>query len=329
MEPSRPYTLERAPDLPPGVDSMMRPPERDILFSIAKHYYKDKGDIIDAGLYLGASTFCFVEGLRQNPAYKGRRVRAYERAIVNPAMVRDPAVAAKIGPVNSDYSGYLRSLLAPIAAFVDLEVGDILEKRYKGTVEILFLDILKTRRVFQHCNDLFMGSLIPGHSIVIQQDYYWHLDWYINAYMELLADYFEIVDSAVTSCVFLNTKPIPEQFYKADPLRGLRGPGIVRLLERSRNRAGTLFQYLMSELCIVDYMVKSGLKGAASERMDEFDTQFARVMKNCAGTDSFKRVANAVVALKRQIAAPDKPAVAGRAALQPGASAGASTPARP
>jgi hypothetical protein len=241
-------------------------------------------------------------------------------------MIRSPAVAAKIGPVNSDYSGYLRSLLAPIGSLVDLEVGDILEKRYKGTIEILFLDILKTRRIFEHCNELFMGSLIPGHSLVIQQDYYWHLDWFINAYMELLADYFVIVDSAVTSCVFLNTKAIPEKFYKNDPLIGLRGPEIVRLLERSRNRAGTLFQYVMSELCVVDYLVKSNFKGAAQERMAEFDKQFGQVMKNCAASDEFKRVANAVLFLRRQIAAPDKRPAKAAAPQRP--PAGSASPAQ-
>ena len=42
--------------------SMMSIPERQFLFGLASRYYAGKGIIVDAGIFLGASTRCFGEG---------------------------------------------------------------------------------------------------------------------------------------------------------------------------------------------------------------------------------------------------------------------------
>lgn len=299
----RPYVLEKAPPLPAQFVSMMFASERDILYSIAKHYYQNLGDIIDAGIFLGASTYCFAKGLAENPRYSGEfHIHSYERAIVTPAMARSGSEGLALGPTGSDYSDYLRTLIAPLGDAVRLHCGDIREERYSGNVEVLFLDILKTRTIFQKCNHMFMGSLIPKHSLVIQQDYFWHLDWYINAYMELLSEYFIIVDMAETSCVFLNVKAIPRELTEGDPLIGLKGAEIVRLLQQSRNRSSTLFQYMMSELCIVDYAIKAGLAGLATNKLTEFRSQFGKVLSNLKNDRSTKRVIAACAALSKRVA---------------------------
>lgn len=305
--PRRPYPLEAAAPLPPEVVSMMFPSELDVLYSIAKHYYSGRGDIIDAGIYLGASTYCFAKGLAQNPKRSNQfHIHSYERAIVTPAMLRGDAVRTAIGPIGSDYGAYLGRLVAPLGDAVRLHCGDILDMEYKGTIEIVFLDILKTRKLFEKCNAMFMGSLIPNHSLVIQQDYYWHLDWYINAYMELLSDYFQIVDSAETSCVFLNTKQIPREMFERNPLTGLRRQEVVQLLERSRNRASSLFQYMMSDLCIVHFAANAGLQGVAAKRIADFSAQFGRVLNNLADQPSIRRVRAAYATLAKQISQRDR-----------------------
>lgn len=304
MDTKRPYILDRAPPLPVEIVSMMFPSERDILYSIAKHYYRGHGDIIDAGIYLGASTFCFAKGLAENPNQtKQFHIHSYERAVVTPAMLRNDAVRAAIGPLNSDYSSYLRQLLAPLGDAVRLHCGDILKEQYDGTIEVLFLDIMKTRLLFQKCNVMFIGRLIPNHSLVIQQDYYWHLDWYINAYMELLSDCFEIVDSAETSCVFLSVKQVPRAMVERDPLIPLRGKEVIELLERSRNRTTNLFQYMMSELCLIHYTATTGYGGIAADRMNAFKSQFGRVLANLAEQPSIKRVRAASAATAKKVAA--------------------------
>jgi hypothetical protein len=95
---ARPYALETAPELPRGLASMMVEGERDILYSIAKNYCSGHGDIIDAGLYWGASTYCYCHGLIRNTANTQRvRIHSYERAIVYPALPKAFPGVGEIG----------------------------------------------------------------------------------------------------------------------------------------------------------------------------------------------------------------------------------------
>ncbi len=43
--------------------SMMSPGEKQFLYGIARNYYTGHGRIIDAGVFLGASTLCLGQGL--------------------------------------------------------------------------------------------------------------------------------------------------------------------------------------------------------------------------------------------------------------------------
>jgi hypothetical protein len=268
--PSRLYTLERAPDLPDDMLSMMLAAERDVLFSIAKNYCVGAGDIIDAGIFMGASTHCFVRGLAQNP--RGTcRIHAYERAIVGKALA---ALRPDLGHPRDSYGDPLRAILSRIGGNVELHIGNILEVDYSGAIEVLFLDIMKQRDTFRKCNALFMGNLIPGHSLVIQQDHYWPLNWYIATYMQLLEEYFTIVDRAETSCIFLNTKALPADVVNHDPLDGLSPAHIVALLDRARDTGTTPFQVMMMELCVVAYGMQSGNPAITKSRLAEFEAKF-------------------------------------------------------
>ena len=285
---SRPYALERAPDLPPDMLSMMLPAERDVLFSIAKNYCVGAGDIIDAGVFLGASTHCFVRGLEQNPRGTGR-IHAYERAIIGRPLAK---LRPDLGRPKDNYSDQLRAILSRIGGDVELHIGDILEADYRGTVEVLFLDIMKQRETFRKCNALFMGKLIPGHSLVIQQDHYWPMNWYIAAYMQLLEDYFTIVDRAETSCIFLNTKALPAEVVNHDPLDGLSSAQIVALLDRARDTGTTPFQVMMMELCVAAYGMQSGNPAITESRLAEFEAKF---------DPSLRQTSPRVVALHRRL----------------------------
>ncbi len=268
--PSRLYALERAPDLPADMLSMMLASERDVLFSIAKNYCVGAGDIIDAGIFMGASTHSFVRGLEQNP-HGTCRIHAYERAIISKDLA---ALRPDLGRPRESYGDRLRAIVSSIGGNVELHTGDILGAEYNGTIEVLFLDVMKRRDIFRKCNALFMGNLIPGHSLVVQQDHYWPLNWYIAAYMQLLGDYFTIVDRAETSCIFLNTKALPAEVVDHDPLDDLAPNQIVALLDRARDTGTTPFQVMMMELCVAAYGVQSGNPAIAKSRLAEFEAKF-------------------------------------------------------
>jgi hypothetical protein len=84
----------------------------------------------------------------------------------------------------------------------------------------------------------FFPHLIPGRSLVVQQDYLYHhwVGW-LHVTMEFYADYFEYVcDTEVNSVVFLNTKKIPETVLRANTVESLSLVEKTMLMDRAANR---------------------------------------------------------------------------------------------
>lgn len=199
--------------------SMMSIPERQFLFGLASRYYAGKGIIVDAGIFLGASTRCFGEGVRSNPACEEitrnwpQPIVSFERAIVNPNMpdfFKSHGLAFSAAQGES-FEVELRRNIEPVKDLVDLRIGDFNDAAsVDSPVEILFLDILKGVRLSLRAFRLFYPRLIPGRSIVIQQDYFYEgLPW-IKTHQEALAAYFDFVGEIGSSAIFLCTREIPQ-----------------------------------------------------------------------------------------------------------------------
>jgi len=60
--------------------------ERIALYVLARDYYTGSGIIVDAGIFLGCSTACFAEGLRQRGITTGKPIKSYDIAICEPPM---------------------------------------------------------------------------------------------------------------------------------------------------------------------------------------------------------------------------------------------------
>ncbi len=198
--------------------SMISLPEKQFLFGLASRYYAGKGLIVDAGIFLGASTRCFGEGLRSNPRQEDivralpRPIVSYERAIVNPNMprfFRKHGLPVSAAPGES-FEAELRRLIEPVKELVDLRIGDFMDApELDRPVEILFLDILKSSALSLRAFRLFYPRLIPGHSLVVHQDYFFEeLPW-IKTHQEGLANYFDFVGEVGSSAVFRCRKAVP------------------------------------------------------------------------------------------------------------------------
>jgi hypothetical protein len=176
--------------------------------------------IIDAGIFMGASTVCFGEGIRRNAAVDrisarwAKPVVSFERGVINTGM---PAFFERhkvpdMGSVGDSFAAALVANLAPIADLVDLRVGDILEPAANVTspVEILFLDVLKLPEISRFAISQFFPRLIPGQSIVVQQDYFIDLLPYIRTDQEFFADHFTYIGEASSSALFLCKRAIDD-----------------------------------------------------------------------------------------------------------------------
>jgi hypothetical protein len=94
--------------------------------------------------------------------------------------------------------------------------GDIKTKNWNELpIELLFLDVCKTVEINSHIFDKFFPSLIPGKSIIIQQDYHHIYHPYIHITMQLIKDYCTCIINKVNgSRVYILEKEIPEPTIK-------------------------------------------------------------------------------------------------------------------
>ena len=206
--------------LPPG---MLGHYEASLLYHLARDHYRGHGDIVDAGAFLGASSWCFTRGVAENVwiGNKGGRIHAYDLFQVwSEPGGNDAGMAAwlkeKYGVELASYEstvGIYAGNLGPFARHVRIHQGDILKEQWSGRpIEILFVDICKIKPIWLHLIRAFFPSLIPGISLVVHQD--WHHPWlpYLHVGQEALAAYFDlVVPKANDTAVFRLIDRIPER----------------------------------------------------------------------------------------------------------------------
>lgn len=197
---------------------MVGPEERRSYYWLAKNVLSGLGCIVDAGAFVGSSTYCFAAGA----AAGGRRDFNGEKLIhafdyfkvideyVGKAISRD---FRSIGEGES-YLDIFEAQTKDYADLIQSYPGDFLSHKWIGLpIEILFIDVAKTQKLNSHAVAEFFPHLIPEHSVVIHQDYYhcWHP--YIHISMEFFADEFELLDEHIPhqSCLWRLNKPIPKE----------------------------------------------------------------------------------------------------------------------
>lgn len=210
--------LRPLPDDVAAIPSMMSIGERQFLFDIARSYYSGQGLIVDAGIFLGASTMCFGSGLRRNPRLP-EFVARWERPVMScelgllsaqmPLSLKRHGLGQGLRPGDS-FAPILEGFIAPVRDLVDLRLGDITEvgriedptRVRKTPIEILFLDVLKSPELSEFCFREYLPRLIPRRSLVIQQDYLNGDLPFIHVHQEFFASKFEYVGELSSSAVF-------------------------------------------------------------------------------------------------------------------------------
>jgi hypothetical protein len=203
----------------PGIPSMTEPAERRYLYWLARHQFTGRGAIIDAGSLLGASTANLAEGLRQNPGVVGKAHRIHSYDLFEYARYMRGLFAADAEPMVRD--SLLPRFLSHIHRWREMVVvhpGDIKEAVWTGgPIEILFIDLAKTWEIQTHLLREFFPSLIPGVSIVVQQDYFHYYCYWITLVMEYLADYFTPVHMPGGGTLgFALTREVPSALLERD-----------------------------------------------------------------------------------------------------------------
>lgn len=241
------------------VPSMLSDRERGLLYWLAGRYFSFAGRIVDAGCFLGGSTVALAAGLQDRPGppahgviatYDLFRVTSYLAKTYGPDLP-DPEVGASFRPAFDKH-------LAPWIRFVEVHEGDICTLGWSGEpIEILFLDIVKSWRINDVVVGQFFPALIPGRSLILQQDYLWGGQPWVHITMELLAAHVRILDwMANGTVVYLVSSPFPDHLLRTrlredlshDELRVLMDQAVSRWTGEERGLVELARAMLWAEL---------------------------------------------------------------------------------
>lgn len=219
------------------VPTMLAPEEQRFYFWTTSKWMQDEGAVVDLGCFVGGSTARLAAG-HQHAGHRGL-IHAYDRFGANEATKEHILYAQGITPFEGNETLDLAiNLLTPWTERIALHPGQIEDQFWdEGPIEILVMDASKSVQTMDAMARIFFPSLIPGRSLVVQQDYlYWRLPW-IAMQMELLADYFTPVACVPGhTAVFLNTKQIDEAAVNTGMIEPLSFEQRLRLLRHARRR---------------------------------------------------------------------------------------------
>lgn len=240
-EPPLPAHVARYP-------SMLTQEERAMLRWLTQHYYTGSGAICDLGSFLGGSTISLAEGLAA-AGRPGKVIHSYDRHRAREEAWARWGLDGRVPyPKQGNFLPLMPTLLGPdLAARVSFHSGEFAEQPAPdGPIEILFIDLAKAKTTSDHVATAFLPKLIPGRSIVIQQDYFHPWPFFDIYTMEILADHFEVLGHAEKSAVFLTTKAIDATAAARVLSRDMTVPGMSAALESAARRwpAGPLRQKL-------------------------------------------------------------------------------------
>jgi hypothetical protein len=167
--------------------------EASLLTILARDYFVGEGAIVDAGAFLGKSSALFAQGLRENQNVRPRPwVHAFDWFRILDAhdvrWIRD--VSGETRELGARTRDLYDAKVKPWADLIQVHDGDFTQAVWDGgPIEILFIDICKSEALNRRVIEQFFPALIPGRSIVIQQDYHHGHHPYIHVAMERLFDY--------------------------------------------------------------------------------------------------------------------------------------------
>ena len=203
------------PDAVLSHPGMISNEERTLLYTLAAKHYTATGCIIDAGIFLGASTMALAYGLMQRDNTPPcpdtpKPIHSFERATVTPSYAPH-AQRASLPPLSlgESYATLLHQLTAPVQDYTALHIGDIqdFDAGHLPPIEICFLDLFKDPALTLHCMRTFFPLMRVG-GYVVQQDFFFDGLPFINVAMEAVSSHFKYLGEVQSSALFQLTTPI-------------------------------------------------------------------------------------------------------------------------
>jgi len=252
-----------------SVKGMLRDGERKLLYTIGKNEFRGEGVIVDAGAFAGASAFCFAAGVAANargPFSKGC-IHSYDLFRADEPYVQD-YISTNFRPIARGDS-FLSIFLEQTAIhkeIISVHEGDFAEVKWSDKyIEVLFLDVCKSKKLNAHALVEFFPSLRPG-SIILQQDFFHEFHPYIHYTMQYLKSYLTIEASKIDATrMYRLERIVPDNVLER-----------IALDNFSIDEKSSLLAELASESPETSYLVEYlNLQLFSSERLwGEFDREW-------------------------------------------------------
>ena len=295
--------------------SMMSADEKILCYSLAKSCAPFTGRIVDLGLFVGASTSAFCQGILDNPLGStkhtkkpvfaldlGGKLQPYERYF------KDPQAKAQLDSLGvsleDDFFTVIKAYLKHYPDIYELVEADLRTlQHFEDPIEIAFYDCLKQPDVNHKAFQLFWPRYIPGKTMVVQQDYFYPFTYWIMLYQEYYSDYFSFHGQFATSGLFRLEKPLPAEAYTRDLMAELPMQQQFDLIQQAAARCGNLaFQY-MCYLAIPVVRASKQDYAQALRDLDSITEQFTRRhpdFKNNPAIQRYYKEAAEHIRLKRE-----------------------------
>lgn len=218
------------------VPSMLNREEAQFYFWLAGRMAPEPGCMVDLGCFVGGSTAYLAAGARAQVYDNTARVFAYDQFRASPKVKARQLYAKGIAPFQgTDTLSLCKALLAPWSEDVVLRKGRIEETTWRGgAISLLILDASKTSRTMDQMAQTFFPHLLPGVSVIVQQDeLHWKEPW-IGAQMERLKTCFEPLCYVPGGAIaYLCTRRLDPELLRARRVHGLDDEALIQALSRS------------------------------------------------------------------------------------------------
>jgi hypothetical protein len=232
--------------------------ELAFLYMVSKDYYTGFGEIVDLGPLLGLSTNALARGLLDNnhllSPEKYKRIHSFDLFLRDGyEHFLEKKYASMTGSLFDSYI----QLNTDFLPYISISPGDIRSMHWDGKdIEIMFIDVSKSWEINDYLIKGMFPFLIPGKSIVIQQDYIHYYEYWVQITMEYFCEYFELLHMFLNaSAVFRCIKKIPEEMLAVD-LSKLELSEKIKLMESAREKAPVPVREVMKTAhakCLYDY----------------------------------------------------------------------------
>jgi hypothetical protein len=276
--------------------TMLSTAERALLYWLARDYYIGAGEIVDGGCFVGGSTLSLAHGLIDGDHVGERpRIHVYDLFASDPYMVEYYFKPLGITCTSGEsFRPIFDANTRAVTSLLQVNQGDICRISWTGApIEILFIDISKHWSINDVLLTDFFPCLMPGRSVVIQQDFVFEWCPWLAVTMEYLADYFEYVAFVeYNSTVYLHTRPIPSEVLQVK-LWNLPLQRKIELMDRAIGRFSGYVRGML-ECAKAALLLEGGQARKAIELLDHVRERYPEdhsVLRATDGVDAAARQA--------------------------------------